>query len=80
MNLWQTYLHKISIDRINIKVTKKTASFTKDFAGCIINVSEVCIFPIRKIHGSVCCVYFIWLYQFVCWYAVSILFKGEYDP
>ena len=48
MNLWQTYLHKISIDRINIKVTKKTASFTKDFAGCIINVSEVCIFPIRK--------------------------------
>ena len=48
MNLWQTYLHKISIDRINIKVTKKTASFTKDFAGCIINVSEVCIFPIRE--------------------------------
>lgn len=48
MNLWQTYLHKISIDRINIKVTKKTASFTKDFAGCIINVSEACIFPIRK--------------------------------
>lgn len=74
MNLWQTYLHKISIDRINIKVTKKTASFTKDFAGCIINVSEVCIFPIRKntwfsmlcilymvvpICVLVCCIYFI---------------------
>lgn len=35
MNLWQTYLHKISIDRINIKVTKTVCTFTKEFAGCI---------------------------------------------